>query len=269
MYDVFRFLHFNFFNMTEVQLSETKTRMVDIPGAVMNQRLVLADKLFKAKCFGSDVKNAEQAFVKIMAGAEMGMGAMESMNSLYIVNGKITIWGSALSRKIKEAGWKITYEEEGVESCKATIKKGDDVYSYEATKADMIALNSQAYKKSPKDKLKWHALSRLVRFYVPEIMGGSVSYTQEEYEDVKPRKKMVVEESKPEKKIPTAEELIKGLQKASKETLEKTRHDLPKFMDNYETEELDAISDAIKEREAMLSAPEAELPLTAKENDSN
>jgi len=220
--------------MSESSIVERK---VDVPTDALNQRMKLATQFYKAGCFGSDVRNPEQAFVKIMAGAEMGMGAMEAMNSLYIVNGKITIWGAALSRRLRDKGWKITYEEKGVESCTATIKKDDETYSYEATAKEIVALGSTAFKKAPKDKLKWHALSRIVRFYVPEVLGGSVSYVQEELVDVAKTNKT------------TAEDVISDIKSAKDEKeLEQIEFNLAKFVGEFPKESLDEIAKTLKSK---------------------
>ena len=221
---------------------QIQTRQVDIPTDVLNQRMKMAEQFHLSGAFTGDVKNKYMAFAKVMAGAEMGMGPMESMNAFYFVNGKLTIYGMALSKQIRQAGWKIEYKENGVESCTATISKGEETFSYEATKADMIALKSKAYQFAPKDKLKWHALGRLVRFYVPEILGGAVSYTKEEYEDV-PTKKIEVKE------ISAVKVMLESIEKADKEGLAKIKHDLPKTAAFYEEKELDLIADAIMKKE--------------------
>lgn len=150
----------------------------------LQQQLAIATHFFNAKCFGGNVQNPEQVFVLIQAGSEMNMGPMESMNSLYIVNGKITIYGMAMTKKLRSAGWLINYDESKENELTATITKGDEKYSYTATAKELLSLNSRAYKLAPKDKLKWHAISRLVRFYVPEVVGGTISYIKEEIEDM-------------------------------------------------------------------------------------
>jgi len=221
---------------------QVQTREVDIPSDVLNQRLKMAEQFHLSGAFTGDVKNKHMAFAKVMAGAEMGMGPMEAMNAFYFVNGKLTIYGMALSKKIRESGWKIEYIENGVESCTAKISKEDEVFTYEATKADMIALKSKAYQFAPKDKLKWHALGRLVRFYVPEILSGTVSYTKEEYEDV-PAKKIEV------KDVSAVEAMLESIEKADEEALEKIKHDLPKTAAFYDEAELDQIADAILKKE--------------------
>jgi len=228
---------------------QVQTREVDIPATVLNQRLKMADEFHKSGAFTGDVKNKQMAFAKIMAGAEMGMGPMEAMNAFYFVNGKLTIYGMALSKQIRQAGWKIEYKENGVESCTVTVTKGEETFSYEATKADMIALKSKAYAFAPKDKLKWHALGRLVRFYIPEILSGTVSYTKEEYEDVPAR---VIEV----KEVSAVEVMLESIEKADKDGLDKIKHDLPKTAAFYDEAELDQISDAIRKRNSILYTEE-------------
>lgn len=145
--------------------------------------LTMADQFHKAGCFGKDVQNTFQAFAKIQAGAEMGIPPMEAMSSLYIVNGNITMWGKALTMRLRRFGWKISYDESMPDQCKVSIVKGDEEYTYVSTKQELLDLRSRAASFALRDKLKWHAISRLCRFYVPEVL-GSISYVKEEIEDV-------------------------------------------------------------------------------------
>jgi len=143
--------------------------------------LTIADQFVKAGCFTKDVNNVFQAFTKLQAGAEMGMPPMESMTSLYIVNGNVTMWGKALTTRLRKFGWAIKYDDSKTNECTATITKGEETYSYTSTKAELEALKSRAAGFALKDKLKWHAISRICRFYVPEVL-GSISYVAEEIE---------------------------------------------------------------------------------------
>ena len=167
---------------TQMQVAQpAKTNLGYFNADQLEQALRVATQFHKAGCFGKDVQSPEQAFVKIQAGAEMGLPPMEAMNSLYIVNGKVTMWGVALSKRLREWGWKIEYLESTDLVAKVKISKGDESFEYTATPSELK--NSQAMKFAPKDKLKWHALSRLVRFNVPEIL-GPISYLKEEAEDI-------------------------------------------------------------------------------------
>lgn len=181
----------------------------------LNQQMAIATHFFNAKCFGGGVQNPEQLFVLIQAGAEMGLPPIAAVNSLYIVNGKITIYGMAMTKRLREAGWKISYDDSKQGELTATIEKDDEKYSYTATAAELQSMKSRAYSLAPKDKLKWHAISRLVRFYVPEITGGTISYIKEEVEDL-PEFQM------PEvKKEMASEVMIERLKKKSEDNLDR------------------------------------------------
>jgi hypothetical protein len=144
--------------------------------------LTIADQFHKAGCFGKDVQNTFQAFAKIQAGAEMGIPPMEAMRSFYIVNGQLTMYGLALTGRLRKFGWNIKYDESIAEQCTVKISKGDEEYTYVSTKQELLDLKSRAASFALRDKLKWHAISRLCRFYVPEVL-GSIAYLKEELED--------------------------------------------------------------------------------------
>ena len=218
----------------------------------LEQALRVATQFYKAGCFGKDVQSPEQAFVKIQAGAEMGLAPMESMNSLYIVNGKITMWGMALSKRLREYGWSIEYLESSNSIAKVKITKGKESYEYTATPDEMK--NSNAYKFAPKDKLKWHALSRLVRFNVPEIL-GPISYTAEEAEDVIDAEVVV-------KAGPTLDELLNKISQAP--SIEEYQRIMEKLtqMKNILTddEKRKLMKFAIEKKNSLLDISVAEEP---------
>lgn len=147
----------------------------------LTQMIKMATEFHKANCFGKDVQNMQQALVKMQAGFEMGMPPIEAMNSLYIVNGHITIWGAAMTKRLRMRGWKIQYEDKDKE-CTVTITKGDESYSFTAREKDVKKAGAYAF--APVEKLRWHALSRLIRFSVPEVLDAGVAYLQEEAEDM-------------------------------------------------------------------------------------
>ncbi len=147
---------------------------------MLEQALRISEKFFKAGCFGADVKNPEQAFVKIQAGAEMGMSPMEAMNSTYIVNGHIAIWGKALAKRLTSHGWEIDYVDCDKEKAQVQIEKDGKMHEYTARKEEVQA--KQAYKIAPGNKLKYHALRQLINFNAPEVL-GPISYTVEEIQD--------------------------------------------------------------------------------------
>lgn len=150
-----------------------------------------AQHMHKSGCFPGAVKNAEQALMLIQAGFEMGMPPMESINSLAVINGKMTLYGMAVSKMLRKAGWKIEFKDESDTAVTAVITKDDETYEYTSTAQELAKLKSRAASFAMKDKLKWHALGRLLRFNVPEVTGGVVSYSYEELIDLEPIKTQV------------------------------------------------------------------------------
>lgn len=120
----------------------------------------IAMKMHGAKCFSGNIENAEQAFVIIQAGYEMGIAPVEALNSFYIVKGKITIYGVAMAKRVKMHGWKIKVGGHDKEQCELTVFKDEETYSYTAKKEQVENLGAgrgkNAYHNAPEDKLYWH-----------------------------------------------------------------------------------------------------------------
>lgn len=166
------------------QLSQTQNTAISyMDKSYVENVLLVANQFYQAKCFGSDVQNAHQAFVKIQAGAEMGMKPMEAMNSLYIVNGKITIWGSAQIKALRNHGWKVTFPVSTKTDVTCRVEKGDEVYEETYNIADLPA-GSKAKGFAPMEKLRYHAVSRIIRFNLPEVLDIGTIYSVEEAEDM-------------------------------------------------------------------------------------
>jgi hypothetical protein len=122
----------------------------------------------------------------LQAGHEMGMKPVEAMKSLYIVNGNINLWGSAIIRRLREHSWRIQYEmktEKGG-TCIATVTKGDETYtetmSFES--ADLSGYtksNAGTLKVGWKAgvnrnlKLRYGVISMIVKTYIPEVLGSA------------------------------------------------------------------------------------------------
>jgi hypothetical protein len=133
--------------------------------------------------FPKSIANKFQAIAIMQAGAEMGMAPMEAIGSFYIVNGKVSMYGVAVTRQLRKHGWKIAFKDE-VPGKKVTvvITKGEESYEYTADEKDPVLQRSTAMKNDPWSKIRWHALSRVLRFNVPEVMSAA-PYMAEEMED--------------------------------------------------------------------------------------
>lgn len=259
-------------NRTEIDTFFDKGRL--------SQMLTIANEFVKAGCFGRDVQNAHQAFVKIQAGFEIGMPPMEAMQSFYIVNGKTTMWGKAVTKRLREAGWQIEYIESTKEKAVVKITKGGETYTETAEKSDVK--QDGAYKIAPKNKLRYHALAMLVNFYVPEVLGGSVQYITEDIQHEKMVEgsiegSLVVDDKRPDgdddssgesatEIIPEVAELLRQI--VSCQTIESVKEiqeiKLPRWIDSYSDEDLNVISESITQKLASFKPKPAAKKIDGK-----
>ena len=66
----------------------------------------IANDMIASKSLPATFTNAEQVQMALMAGHEMGMTTMESLNDLYFVGGKLQIYGKATPAALRRAGWR-------------------------------------------------------------------------------------------------------------------------------------------------------------------
>lgn len=143
------------------------------------------------------LKNAAQVVMTLQAGYEMGMKPMESIQSLYIVNGSVNIWGKAVVNRFKIHGYNIKYENETDTQCTAIVTgKGREKYEYTFEFSDAeksgYTKDRSGYLKvgwklgiNRKRKLRYGALSMIIHTYIPHVLGGAQEI-QEIFEDAMP-----------------------------------------------------------------------------------
>ena len=133
--------------------------------------------------------------VKMQAGYEMGMKPMEAIKSFYVVKGVLSIFGSAVQRRLREHGWIIQYTDEP-NKCTAIISKGNESYTDtltfdDAEKSKWTTTFNGSLKPgwyegaNRKLKLRYGVASLLIKTYVPEVLGSAVDI-KEIAEDVIP-----------------------------------------------------------------------------------
>ena len=148
---------------------------------VYGQMKQLAVDLINGGATSADAKTPEQLVVKLQAGYELGMTPVESLNSLYIVSGRVTIWGSALIKRLRLAGWNVSYQDETPEQCKITVRKGDefieDTFLFKDAQDSGYTSGQSGLKigwklgQNRKLKMRYGAASQLIKTYLPEVLG--------------------------------------------------------------------------------------------------
>jgi hypothetical protein len=152
-----------------------------IPLEADTARLALA--MAKSGYF-SDVKDAAQAVVKILAGKELGFGPVASMTGVYIVQGKVTLSANLMAAAIKRTS-RYTYRVRQLDDAACSIafyEGGEEVgvstFTIEDAKKAKLA-GKDIWQGYARNMLFARALSNGARWYTPDIFGGPV-YTPEE-----------------------------------------------------------------------------------------
>lgn len=144
-------------------------------------------EIFSKSGMFPDIKSATQALVKIMAGKELGLTPFQSMASIYIVNGRLSLTSQAMSSLIKKTKKydykviKLDSEECSIDFYAGDDKQGNSTFTFkDAAKAGLV--NKDVWKNYPKNMLFARALSNGARFYAPDAICGY--YSKEEVEDL-------------------------------------------------------------------------------------
>lgn len=145
-----------------------------------------AAKAMAASGFFQDTRQAAQAIVKIMAGAELGVGAFASMVGVNIIQGKPAFSANLMASAVKRSGrynYRVTEMTDKVCSIEyLELFSGKWVVSGVSsfTIEDARKAGTKNLDKFARNMLFARAMSNGVRWYCPDVMNGAVAYTPEE-----------------------------------------------------------------------------------------
>jgi hypothetical protein len=141
-------------------------------------------QIFVKSGFFQDAKDAAQAIVKVMAGAELGFPAIASMTGIYIVKGKVSMSANLMAAAIKRSG-KYNFRVRQLDSQAAEIEFFEDNRSIGVSRFTMVEAkganlaDSPTWQKFPRNMLYARAMSNGAKWFCPDIFGGPV-YTPDE-----------------------------------------------------------------------------------------
>lgn len=155
-------------------------------------------ELFAQSGMFPDIKSQAQAVVKILAGRELGLSPMESMNSLYFVNNRLAMFAKVMASLLIKKG-KYTYHIDKLDNDGCVIsffkvngeteKIGESSFSWQdAIKAGLV--NKAVWKDYPRNMLYSRALVNGIRWYAPDTVCGYTAV--EELEDLPENKPVTV-----------------------------------------------------------------------------
>lgn len=140
-----------------------------------------------------------QAMVKIMLGEAAGMTEVEAMQSIYLVKGRPSIASEVRAARMKRAGYYWVFRTRTDKGCSlipchrnnapVSLPNGSVIHPFvnergemanvefveaDAKRAGLVpAKEDSNWSKYPTDMYSWRALSRMQRFYAPEVLNGA------------------------------------------------------------------------------------------------
>jgi hypothetical protein len=131
-----------------------------------------------------NIKNEAQAYVLILAGAEMGVGPMEAVSGITLIQGKPTMSANLLAALVKRhPRYDYRVADHSDTTCRIEFLQDGEVSGVseftleDARKAGLGG--NQTWKKYPAALLFARALTQGVRWYAPDVT-SSAAYTPEE-----------------------------------------------------------------------------------------
>lgn len=122
----------------------------------------------------------------ILTGLEMGMGPMESLRSIHMVEGKPTLSADLMLARAIRAGVLIEWARSDNEAATIVLERGGKRHTQTFTMDDARTAELAGkgnWKKYPAAMLRARAISAAMRAFCPDVLGSGVC-TPEELEDV-------------------------------------------------------------------------------------
>jgi hypothetical protein len=206
----------------------------------------IGEVFFKSGMF-TDIKSAQQAVVKIMAGQELGIPPFAAMSGIHIIQGKPTIGAGLMAAKIKGSNkydYKVVQADE--KACIIDFYQGKDkIGTSSFTIEDAKKAGTKNIDKFPKNMLFARAISNGVKWFTPDIYDSPV-YVPEEMQDITVDAEIeVIKEADP---LEAAKAVAAINATESVEELNKLYKSMPK-----ELQSNDAIIVAAKNQKAKLN----------------
>lgn len=136
----------------------------------------IAEVFSKSGLF-TDVKSQAQAFVKILAGAEMGIPPFTAMGAFHLIQGKVTMSANAIAARIKTSGrYNYRVVEKNAAKCVIEFFENGKLSLTETWTADRASkAGTQNMSKYPDAMLFARCITSGARAACPEVIGSFYS----------------------------------------------------------------------------------------------
>lgn len=161
-----------------------------VVGSPIEKDAMLLGAMIQSGYF-KDATSVSRAITKALIGQSMGMGLVQSMNSLYVIDGRVAMDSHAIRNTAVMAGYTIKTLTLDETKCvlEWSVRKegkeevlGTSEYTWEdATKAGLVSKSN--WQKFPKDMLFARAITRGARMYANQAFANQPVYERDEIVD--------------------------------------------------------------------------------------
>jgi len=176
--------------MTRTLTAQPKQKRASGDGVAFPEVHSFAEAAYQSGLF-KNIQSIHQAVVKIAMGRELGITPMRAMQSIYFVQGNITMNGTLIGALIRQNGrYDYLVTEHSSERCAIefyartgstdTRKIGTSIFTLDdARRANLVGKDN--WRMYPRNMLFNRAISNGARWYCPDVFLGAV-YTPDEFD---------------------------------------------------------------------------------------
>lgn len=183
-------------------MTEPSTNELVVPGGDDPMRIPLSDtqvsmRTLQAlmttpsvpKRYRESETGVQDMYAAYLVGRELGIGVMEAINSLYLVNGSVSMLGRLMCAQIWRNHHRIGVEITQKSSIATAWRRDpwthelEEVGKWTFTDSDAKKAyldDRSTYENYPKLMWSWRAISALTRIYFADCISGTTGYTPEE-----------------------------------------------------------------------------------------
>jgi hypothetical protein len=131
-----------------------------------------------------DLQSEAQAYVKIVAGRELGLGPLASVSGLNVIKGRVTFSANLIASMVKRHplyDYRVQSHDDRL--CRIEFFQSGEsigISEFSADDARRAGLGGQNWNKYPKAMLFARALTQGVRWFCPDVTAGAPAYVPEE-----------------------------------------------------------------------------------------
>lgn len=134
-----------------------------------------------------DLQSEAQAYVKVVAGRELGLGPLASVSGLNVIKGRVTFSANLLASMVKRhPRYDYRVAEHNERGCRIVFTEGGEeigVSTFTMEDAKRAGLGGMNWTKYPQAMLFARALTQGVRWFCPDVTAGAPAYSPEEIAD--------------------------------------------------------------------------------------